>query len=257
MVLRIGLLSDVHYGIDTEYQKGRYAPALLKEFVRAMDEFQPHLIVELGDRMNNMSCGDDGNHLLRVAASLRSVRCRVQYVLGNHDLVHLGKEEITELVGQTMRDLEVTVHHGFPMLFVNSEGPRPSLNLDLMAGSEKTAFVFSHRPLLPVPLENHRLFPKGSVQHCPWGEGLIQELTAAGWSPICIHGHLHWNYCFVQGSVIQVCIPSPVDIWEVGKPAGSFGKLVIQDGAVHLDIAGHLPAHYTFQIKGGEHEIRG
>jgi Icc protein len=257
VVLRIGLLTDIHYGADTEYQKGRYAPALLREFVGAMEEFQPHLVVELGDRMNNLSPEDDGHHLLQLTAVLQDLPCSVQYVLGNHDLVYLGKERSAELLGQAMNDLQIAVYHGFPMLFVNSEGPKPHLHLDLMAGTERTAFVFSHRPLLPVSLENNRLFPKGTVQHCPWGEGLIQELRETGWNPICIHGHLHWNYCLVQDSIIQVCIPSLVDIWEVEEPAGSFGKLVIQNGAVHLDIAGRLPAHYTFQVKEGEYEIRG
>ena len=257
MVLRIGLLSDVHYGADTEYQKGCYAPTLLEEFVCAMKEFQPHLVVELGDRINNISYKEDKDHLLKLDTALQGLPCSVQYILGNHDLVNLGKTESAELLGQHMNDLQIAAHRGFPMLFLNSEGPRPALDFDLEVGTEKNIFVFSHRPLLPVPLEHNRLFPQGSVQHCLWGEGFIQELTADGWNPICIHGHLHWNSCMVQGSVTHVCVPSLVDTWEAGDPAGSFGKLVIQGGVVHLDIAGRLPTHYTFEIKGKEHEICG
>ncbi len=48
MLVRIGLLSDVHYGSDTEFQKGSRAAHLLRDFCVRMGEFKPQFIVDLG-----------------------------------------------------------------------------------------------------------------------------------------------------------------------------------------------------------------
>lgn len=251
MVIRIGLLSDVHYGIDTEYQKGTYAPSLLKGFVECMEEFNPQIIVELGDRINNISAEEDRIQLKTFRNALMALVCNFEYVIGNHDIAYLTKAENVQLVDQPMNSLRQKVHEGFSFFFLDSEESQsPQLDFSLMVGTKRTVFVFSHRPLLSVTLEKNRLFTPGVAQHCLWGEEFLQQLIEKGFYPICIHGHLHWNFCLVNDWVIQVCIPSLVDSWEVGKPAGSFGELIVDDANVYLDIKGLLPAHYCFQLKG-------
>lgn len=251
MVVRIGLLSDVHFGTDTEFQKGTYAPSLLKGFVEHMEEFNPQLIVELGDRINNISAEQDRIQLTRFRSALMDLTCGFEYVLGNHDIAYLTKVENEELVDKQMLSVRHKAGGGFSLIYLDSEDPDlPYLNFELLEGTERTVFVFSHRPLLSVELRQNRLFNPEVAQHCPWGKEFLQQLVDGGWFPICIHGHLHWNYCLVDDPVIQVCIPSLVDSWETGKPSGSFGELVVDDIHVHLDIKGLLPAHYCFRLKG-------
>ncbi|HBG00185.1 MAG TPA: hypothetical protein DDW87_01235, partial [Firmicutes bacterium] len=205
MELRIGMISDVHYGSDSEFQKGSKAPELLSSFVSAMHEFRPHLVVDLGDRVNNLDPPSDPLHLRALVKTTGSLPCPLRYVLGNHDLVHLSVRETEELLGQQLTGLRAERLHGFPLLFVNSEGPRPTGSdydrlwpeLDSDSGGNeglRPIITFSHRPLLKVPLDNHKLFEPGSIQHCPWGVELLGRLSAHGFRPVCINGHLHWNH---------------------------------------------------------------
>lgn len=256
MLVRIGLLSDVHYGSDTEFQKGSRAAHLLRDFCVRMGEFKPQFIVDLGgDRINNRDSEHDKKLLIKFRDGLAQLTPGVEfeYILGNHDIAHLTAEENTRLFDQHLSGLRYRAENGFVFLFVNSEQPIPP-HLDfnvLKGGKRKGVFVFSHRPLLAVDVRDNRLFsPEVPPQHCLWGPKFVKQLAEkGGYYPICIHGHLHWNYCLVNTEVIQVCIPSLVDTWEVGRPSESFGEIIV-DTHLNLNIRGLLPAHYCFELRG-------
>lgn len=258
--LRIGILSDVHLGPDTKYQAGTKAPELISNFVNSMKAFRPHLVVDLGDRVNNAGRDSDSHNLQTLISSLREIGCSLRYVLGNHDLVHLGVRQNEKLIGQRLTGVKAEVYEGVGLLFVNSEEPKESIfDGELLRqglASEgrvdargRPVIIFSHRPLLPVPLAGHVLFAPSSMQHCSWGEHLMDALTGKGWQPLCINGHLHWNHVLMHRPIIQVSIPSLVETWESGEPAGSFAELTLGSELCQINVRGRLPAHYIFHVR--------
>jgi Icc protein len=261
MELRIGILSDVHYGSDSAYQKGSKAPELLSGFLAAMDVFQPHLVVDLGDRINNIDAQRDLVHLGALVKTLGALPCALRYVLGNHDLVHLSARATEEFLGQQLMGFRIEQWQGFPLLFVNSEAQPQRSDYERLFkelgfdhdGKDRACplIVFSHRPLLEVPLTDHKLFEAGRREHFPWGQELLSGLIDQGFSPICLNGHLHWNHLLAAGQVTQITLPSLVDRWQAGVPAGSFSTLRIRSGGIHLEVRGKLPANYDLNIEMG------
>lgn len=68
--LRTGVVVDIHAGCDQGSQLGSHAPLLPEEFLREMGRFKPDLVVDLGDRINNVNRAEDTLHLHRLVAFL-------------------------------------------------------------------------------------------------------------------------------------------------------------------------------------------
>jgi len=103
-VLRIGLLTDVHYADRPPGGSRHYRDSLVKlaaageEFARAKTD----LIVELGDFIDSAdSLEAEKGFLRRVDAEFAKLPGPRHYVLGNHCVSALTKAEFLEIVGQT------------------------------------------------------------------------------------------------------------------------------------------------------------
>lgn len=262
--LRIGLISDTHYGIDYGYQAGSHCSRLLRCFLDAMDIFQPDLVVHLGDTFNNVSLSADHACIQVVAEQLQELDCPVRFVAGNHDLYYLSREQFARATRQTGCQVIENVN-GWPVLFLDTEEEeftqvekvQASIRAlgrvnqcDVKPGEGNSEqglapmLVFSHRPLQKIPLTDNKLFPPNEEQYVPWGRELIQCLLANGLQPVCINGHLHWNHFAVFSSCVQIAVPSLVDTWELGEPAASFGELTVNHDGLELNVRGKMPAHY-------------
>jgi len=109
--LRIGIIADVHvHDADSPVEQKvmtNYAERLTA-FVGAMNAWPADAVIELGDLVNGafVMGGSPGDMsriagLLDEAASLLSpLDSPIHYVLGNHDLYNLSKEEFLAAVGQ-------------------------------------------------------------------------------------------------------------------------------------------------------------
>jgi len=108
--LRIGIVTDVH-AHDTEspveHKVMSNYPERLTAFVDAMNAWPADAVIELGDLVNGaFVLGADYGDPTRIpqilddaVAILSALECPTHYVLGNHDLYDLSKDEFLAAVG--------------------------------------------------------------------------------------------------------------------------------------------------------------
>ncbi|MBI2455908.1 MAG: metallophosphoesterase [candidate division NC10 bacterium] len=123
MTLRIGIITDIHCGPDMDTRLGSTALPLLDTFAEEMTRrFKPNLIVDLGDRINDVAAGQDAERILTIRSRLESVGVPVLFLYGNHDLINVGPAEQQRLLGKKA-DYESLDFRGFHLILLNSQDP--------------------------------------------------------------------------------------------------------------------------------------
>ncbi|WP_044134762.1 metallophosphoesterase family protein [Verrucomicrobium spinosum] len=105
-LLRIGLLTDLHYG-DKEPTKTRYyreTPGKLKEAVAKFNEIKPAFVIELGDLIDQApTVEQEIAWLEEIDMIYAGLTCPRHYVLGNHCVATLTKEEFAQHSGASKK----------------------------------------------------------------------------------------------------------------------------------------------------------
>lgn len=123
MTLRIGLVTDIHCGPDMDTRLGSHALPLLQRFREQMTQrFRPDLIVDLGDRINDVDPQGDRERIRQVRKQLEAVGVPVLSLYGNHDLINAGPAEQRALLGEE-GDYESADVRGFHLILLNSQDP--------------------------------------------------------------------------------------------------------------------------------------
>lgn len=103
VVLRIALLSDIHYA-EKEPKINRFyreSPSKLAAAAMEFAKHAPDFLVELGDLIDSVgSVKADKEHLARIHEELAVLANERHYVLGNHCVETLAKEEFLAAVGR-------------------------------------------------------------------------------------------------------------------------------------------------------------
>jgi alkaline phosphatase len=102
-VLRIGLLTDIHYA-DKEHAGNRYYRESSDKIAVAADELRKQkldFLVELGDLIDSVKEPEtDKKHLKIINTELQKISDKRYYVLGNHCVETLTKDEFLREIGQ-------------------------------------------------------------------------------------------------------------------------------------------------------------
>jgi alkaline phosphatase len=102
-ILRIGLLTDIHYA-DKEHAGSRYYRESPNKVVAATDELNKQkldFLVELGDLIDTVKVPEtDKKHLKIIDSELQKISEKRYYVLGNHCVETLTKDEFLGEIGQ-------------------------------------------------------------------------------------------------------------------------------------------------------------
>src|SRR5258706_14107052 len=98
--LTIGIVTDLHFGPEARHhgklrKLTSLAGDLTRDFVRTMnDEVRPALVVNLGDDIEDESREADLARYGECQAILRGVQAELVNVAGNHDLIHLNRDDL-------------------------------------------------------------------------------------------------------------------------------------------------------------------
>jgi 3',5'-cyclic AMP phosphodiesterase CpdA len=251
-VLRIGLISDIHLGPDRETRRGADAERLIGQFLEDMRLFAPAFIVDLGDRIMEVDEPTDRRHSVLVRDLLRRAEAPVFHLLGNHDVAHLPKREVSGLLDlpASYRSAQL---NGYQCVFLDSTDPVVGeygghiseaqiawIEAELTR-AERPAVVFCHHPLDDQPIESNPLFQ----EHPEWGavdnRATVREVLARSRKVVAVvTGHAHWNRATCVGGVPFLTIQCLVETWNTGgEPAGAYGKLWIEPkGRLRLEVMG-------------------
>src|SRR5262245_49941049 len=89
--LQIALIADIHHGIDQGTKLRSAALPLLQPFVDWVNAITPDLVVELGDRINDLDKDADRTWTRDIADAFTAVQRPCVHILGNHDNNQLSR----------------------------------------------------------------------------------------------------------------------------------------------------------------------
>src|SRR5579859_2079093 len=105
--LTFGIVTDLHFGPEARYQ-GKLrkltdeAGPLAREVVRRMnEELAPDLLVNLGDDIEDESREADLARYAECQAILRTAKAPIVNVAGNHDIIHLNRDDLSRFWGRS------------------------------------------------------------------------------------------------------------------------------------------------------------
>lgn len=150
VTLRVGVVSDIHL-------RSAYREEVSDELSRVVDrlgQFDPDLVVALGDIVEDETAGRDRDHIEQVREQL-SFGPPLRMLAGNHDVQNLSLETLRSLFGNPLCG---TVRiGGETLVFLNSASPRlgnprgeiDKRGFDLLGrlDPDEPVTVFVHHPL--------------------------------------------------------------------------------------------------------------
>lgn len=209
---RIGLITDLHYAAKPHVGNRYYQESLskLSEAVRQFRRDRADFIIELGDFIDSTkSVPKDLENLLKISDVLKVASCPTHYVLGNHCVETLTKQEFLEAVGK--KDAFYSFDFG-PLHFVAldacflsngepygrnnvdwTDANLPNEQLDWLRSdlrsTNKPTIVFAHQRLDKV--KRYSVKNAGAIRSVLEKSGSVQAV---------FQGHHHRNdYCEING----------------------------------------------------------
>jgi 3',5'-cyclic AMP phosphodiesterase CpdA len=261
MGIRIGLITDIHHGPDREDKPGSVALTLVDRFVDDMRErVRPDLIVDMGDRINDVSAAEDGRRLAEVVARFSSAPSPALHLHGNHDVVHLDLPAVSRILGRRAEFESVHVA-GFHIVLLNSQDPTfaggggtlSPAQLEWLAGDLRHCaapkLVFCHHPLDEQDVGTHWYFARHEETALARNREHARALFARDRTVRAVFsGHLHWTHASVLDGIPYLTLGSLVETTLTGGlPAGTTAEAEVGEaGEIQLEVRGRLPVSFRY-----------
>lgn len=263
--LRVALLADIHRGPDRETVKGSFAEELLPPIVELIRDFQPAIVVDLGDRVMDVDRSTDREATRAVRDLLTGAGRPVVHLLGNHDVSHVEKADLLGLVGVTSSYWSCDLG-GVHLVFLDttdpvvgefgghiSQGQLEWLRHDL-AAARWPSLVFTHHPIDPPDVRGSPLFS----DHPEWAVienwETVQDIISESRVVCVVSGHVHQNSVKLVRGLAFITIQGVTETWTTsGEPAGAFAELTLDDEVLSLRVRGRDALVFSVRWKGGTH----
>jgi Icc protein len=265
--LTIGLVTDLHFGPEARYggnlrKLSHLAGDLARDFVREMNEqVHPDLVVNLGDDIEDESHEADLARYGECQTILRGVHAPLVNVAGNHDLIHLNRDEINLFWGRTgplyysldFGEWHFVILHTLEKKDVEVRVPEPQiewLRADL-AGTRKPTVVLMHHSASEQPLDDSRWWPGRSHLALVKERAELRRIfEQSGKVRAVYNGHLHWNHLDVIGAIPYITVQSLIENLNddvPARPAAARAVAHLSEQGMTVRVRGNDPARYKFQ----------
>lgn len=168
--ISFGIIADLHYADKETWRNRHYRDSYekLTRCIETFNELKPSFIIELGDFIDANEKDIEIGYLKKIDGVYRKFNSDRYYILGNHDLVVLSKEEFLSITGSGMKyySFEYGSYHfvvldgnynkdgsdynagNFDWTETYIHAPQQEwLKKDLKKAHDKTVFVFVHQTL--------------------------------------------------------------------------------------------------------------
>jgi 3',5'-cyclic-AMP phosphodiesterase len=266
--LSIGFVTDLHFG-PAAYHDGKlrklthHAAELTRSVVRAMnDDLHPDLLVNLGDDIEDESRDADLARYTECQEILRTATAELVNVAGNHDTIHLNRDDLAKIwrhEGQLFYALDrggfhLVVLHTLERKDVEVRIPHAQLEWlkDDLARTSLPVVVFMHHSASEQDFSDSRWF-KGLPHLALVKERLElrQILEESGKVRVVFNGHVHRNHLDVIRGIPYVTIQSLIENLDddaPGRPAAAYAIATLTESRTVVRVLGNDPARYQFDL---------
>ena len=261
-VLSIGLVADIHHGAQQGTKVGQAALPLLRDFVHWANRHPLDMIVELGDRINNVDADADEELTRMVAPAFGGIQAPRAHLLGNHDSHDLSRKRAEAAMqvdfGSWSRDVK-----GVHLVFWNANTCVKGMqNFQFetqelrwlehdLAATELPTILFTHLPLDEGSMIGNYYFEKflAGFAHYANAAQAREVLERSGKVILCVSGHTHWNARNAIDGIHYVTIHSLTESFTTWPhPTGAYALLQVDD-QIRLEVFGRDPAYYRLPIR--------
>lgn len=265
--LTLGIVTDLHFGPEAHHEGklrklSHLAGPLAREFVRQMNEsVRPDLVVNLGDDIEDESRESDLARYGECQRILSSARAPVVNVAGNHDLIHLNRDDMNRFWGRAgplyysfdLAGWHFIVLHTIEIQEVEIRVPVPQLDwlrADLETGTGP-AIVLMHHSASEQTLDDSRWWPGRAHLALVKERAELRHLFESSKRVRAVfNGHLHWNHFDVIAGVAYVTLQSlieNVDDDAPGRPAAAHTTVRLAERRITVRVRGNDPARYQIE----------
>lgn len=253
--LSISIVTDIHYGKDTQNKKGSKALSLLNDFIDNMQSIKPTLVVDLGDRISDSDIKGDEFHLKAVGDCFKKLTMPHHHLIGNHDITNLTRGKNAELLDSDLNHKTIEVG-GWRLIFWQ---PRCTNVHDLYFKepteadflwlsnilSDKDAppsILFTHLPLSgsDQTWQGNRYFENNAdLATYPNHAKIRGMLEASGTIVLCIAGHVHQNSVKTIRGVHYLTLQSLSECATTfPEVSAAFGMLNLSTDVIEFAVSG-------------------
>lgn len=263
-MLRLAFVTDIHFG-PAAYHDGKlrklthHAEPLLRRALTSMlDGPQPDLLVNLGDDVEDESRAVDLERYARCQEILREPGLPLVNVAGNHDTIHMGRDDLNRFWGRT-GPLHHAFDHGGHRIVVMHTFERKDVDCAIPAPQLEWLEGELSRTRLPVVILMHHSAADQDLSSSRWfGKrpelALVKERAAfrrilerSGKVRAVFNGHVHRNDFTVHANIPFFTIQSLVENLDddaPGRAAGAWALATIDGKRVEVTVYGEDPARW-------------
>lgn len=261
MTLRIGIISDLHFGPRTLFH-GRLrkmsdlAPQLTHDFVRRMnDVVHPNLVLTLGDVIEDESLELDRARYAEAMHILSGLHAPVRHVVGNHDTINQSDDMIRETwkhEGELFYSFDFEGYH-FAILRTIERA-----HVDTRIDPEQVAWLRDDLAAtkLPAVVAMHHAAAEQDLRGNPWfehaphialvrGREELRGVIAESRSVILVlNGHLHWSHVGIHDNIPYVTMQSlteNLDPDAPGRVASAWAVAELSEHRIVVRTEGNAP----------------
>lgn len=267
-MLTIGVVTDLHFGPEARWQ-GKLrklthrAAELARDFVRTMnDEVRPDIVVNLGDDIEDESREADLARYGECQGILRGARAELVNVAGNHDLIHLNRDDLAafwERSGPLYYSFDrggwhFVILHTIEKQDVEVRVPDTQMHWlrEDLAATKLPAIVLMHHGASEQSLDDSRWWPgRAHVALVKDRAELRRIFERSGRVKAVFNGHLHWNHFDVIAGIPYVTVQSLVENLDddaPGRPAAAHAVVTLTERHIMVRVRGNDPARYQIEL---------
>ena len=236
--LRLAIVADIHHGEDHYTKKGSAALPLMGEFARFVRDARPDAVIDLGDRISDVSRDTDLRLEREVADAFRAVDAQRFHLCGNHDRDHLSVADNEEILGQSLGHQTLDLGGWRLVLWrADSRIRRPGgfllaeADLLWLAGvvrqADRPLAIMSHVPVSGHAQTGNYYFERTPTLSTYPGAGRVRDVLRAARVPVMwVSGHVHWNTLTVVDGIPHFTLQSLTETFTTNPaPAASWALL--------------------------------
>lgn len=265
--LTIGIITDLHFGPEARHE-GKLrkltheAAGLAREFVRQMNaEVEPDLVVNLGDDIEDESRDADLTRYAECQAILRGCRAPLVNVAGNHDLIHLNRDDLNAMwhrSGPLYYAFDKAGWHFIVLHTIERQDVEirvPDTQLDWLrsdlAGGAAPAVVLMHHSASEQSLDDSRWWPGRSHLALVKERAELRAILEQSHRVRAVfNGHLHWNHLDFICGIPYITVQSLIENVEddaPGRAAASHAVVRLTEKQMVVRVRGNDPARYQVE----------